>query len=175
MTPGRPTNCNQGKTSKSQVRRGTKRKNSKEAEPVSAPHCAASLVQMVKTSRGAVRGAALLSESPKTRGGGGRLANSEIAHFLRSRPAPPYLYRAGLPPVTTSDNVPYAAAPVRNGERGGGTIITEELSGHMGGGSQPCVDLLRKTIRAIDSRKLLGEIYCDNSGRSLAKQVPICM
>ena len=33
--------------------------------------------------------------------------------FLRSRPAPPYLYRAGLPLVTTSDIVPYASAPVR--------------------------------------------------------------
>ena len=49
------------------------------------------------------------------------------------------------------------------------------LFGHMVGGSQPYVDLSRKAIRAIDSRKLLGEIYCDNSGRSLAKQVPICM
>lgn len=32
------------------------------------------------------------------------------------------------------------------------------LFGHMVEGSQPCVDLLRKTIRAIDSRNLLGEI-----------------
>ena len=31
----------------------------------------------------------------------------------------------------------------------------------MVGGSQPCVDLLRKTIRAIDSRKLLSFVEAD--------------
>ena len=30
------------------------------------------------------------------------------------------------------------------------------MFGHTVGGSQPCVDLLRKTIRAIESRNLLG-------------------
>ena len=71
------------------------------------------------------------------------------------------------------------ALPYR--EMGWATYFVDEsflgcpLFGHMVGGSQPCVVLLWKTIRTIDSRKLLGEIYCDNSRSSLAKQVPLCM
>ena len=42
------------------------------------------------------------------------------------------------------------------GTIGDESFLGRSLFGHMVGGSQPCVDLLRKTIRAIDSRKLLG-------------------
>ena len=46
------------------------------------------------------------------------------------------------------------------------------LFGHMVRGSQPCVDLLRKTIRAIDSRKLLEKSIAIIVGDHLPNKFP---
>ena len=115
MTPGRPTNCNQGKTSKSQVRRGTKHKNSKEAEPVQSRDRAGPLVQTVKTSRDRVPGQSLLSESPKMHGAHQSQRQDPAApgasHFFKTSRLPPPSQSAIRSPHTPDRQARGAGSP----------------------------------------------------------------
>ena len=152
MTPGRPTNCNQGKTSKSQVRRGTKHKNSKEAEPLQVPgprlrggplqsrDRAAPLVQTVKTSRGRVPGESLLSESPKMHGA--HLSQRQdpaapgASHFFKTSRLPPPSQSVIQSPHTPNRQARGAGSP-RDAIRG-------RPAGHEGAspsaGAPDCMD-----------------------------------